>query len=182
MTPFNIVFLMFFCLSFGQKFCTYKGYDNFDYLVLTQTWPSTLCLHQNETCQENLVNPYFVIDEFKPFELNKVDFTGPECCKSKQRFNMFQMSQLFDLGLYWTDISGESNFILREKWFKHGTCVVKSLPKFTLEKYFSTTLQLYKKTNLLKTLLAGKVFPNNSKMLNGTRVQEILFQVISSFS
>lgn len=178
MTPIYFIFL-FFCLSLGLKTCTYKGYDKFDYLVLTQTWPSTLC--QNLTCQENNVHPYFIIEDFKPALFNQSDFSGPECCKSKTRFSLYHLSHIFDLGLYWTDLSGESNYILREKWKRYGSCMVKGIPKFSFEKYFTTTLKLYKKTKVLKTFLENKIFPNNKLIVNHTKIEEI-FKKVSLFS
>ncbi|GLJ49863.1 hypothetical protein SUGI_1059610 [Cryptomeria japonica] len=148
---------------------TEKG---FDYFVLALEWPGTICRNTHHCCSTNACchgissSLHFTIHGLWP-DYN--DGTWPQCC-SGARFNEKKIfSLLGELERDWPSLScssptnchGGRGSLWAHEWEKHGTC---SYPVIKDEySYFSTTLQIYSKYNILDILNAAGISPANDK-------------------
>ncbi|KAG8054346.1 hypothetical protein GUJ93_ZPchr0001g30325 [Zizania palustris] len=143
----------------------------FDYFALSLQWPGTICPSTRHCCA---VNGCCRSEPLQTFTIHGLwpdydDGTWPSCC----RHTNFDMDKILPLkptlDKYWpslycssssTCFSGKGPFWAHE-WEKHGTCS-SPVVKDELE-YFSTTLDLYFKYNVMEMLTNGGIHISNGK-------------------
>lgn len=144
----------------------------FDYFVLSLEWPGTVCKNTKHCCATNACchgissSLHFTIHGLWP-DYN--DGSWPQCCNGPS-FDENKIASLRgELERDWPSLScsspsdchGKRGSFWEHEWEKHGTC---AYPVIRDEcGYFSTTLQLYSKYNILDILSAAGYSPDNGK-------------------
>lgn len=149
-----------------------RGSREFDYFVLALEWPGTVCKNTKHCCATNACchgissSLHFTIHGLWP-DYN--DGSWPQCCSGPSFDENKIVSLLGELERDWPSLScnsptnchGKRGSFWEHEWEKHGTC---AYPVIRDEySYFSTTLQLYSKYNILDILSAAGYSPDNGE-------------------
>eukprot|EP01080_Neovahlkampfia_damariscottae_P006721 gene6721-10886_t len=157
--------------------CKYSGSQNFDFLHFAQSWPASNCLLNNGTCEHSLVNAYFTIQGLWPSLIEptkKNNFYFPQCCSSS-KFDARKISRIKNIHFTWNNLSSETSELYKNEWMRSGSCISKEINSMGNQmKYFKESLKLYKKTNIIRTLLTSGIFPNSKEHVNSTNFKQIL--------
>lgn len=113
------------------------GAHDWDLLIFTQHWPSTVCLQyeesgENHACVRPRTSDSWTVHGVWPTKLNTI---GPGFCDPTMKFDPARLILIRDeLVTAWPNLEGgkgESS-LWNHEWLKHGTCAV-SLPALNSE-------------------------------------------------
>lgn len=123
-------------------------------IILTQHWPETVCMEVNE-CKDPPKIDYWTIHGLWP--------KNSMLCNNSWHFNITNVENiLIDLKHFWPDVLHPNGSQLwKHEWQKHGTCVALREPLDSQEKYFSKSLELYKKLDLNSVLAKFHIVPSS---------------------
>jgi hypothetical protein len=173
-----VLFFHSYIIVSSKNYCTWTGFDHFDHLRFTQVWPTTNCLLHPTTCVQDLVNPHFTIEGIIPELITPIgNHTGPQCCKTNEKFSLQYLSSMYDLNFLWADIGDSDSDLWEQNWNRYGSCLSKNSKSFSFHHFFATALNFYKRFDILQAILAERIFPSSTKMINGTKFVEILQKV-----
>ncbi|XP_069090590.1 ribonuclease T2 [Pleurodeles waltl] len=121
-------------------------------LVLTHHWPVSVCKMDDVTC-ESPPN-YWTLHGLWPDKA--------EMCNNSWHFNKAEIEDLLpDMNKFWPDVLHPNQSQLwKHEWQKHGTCAASLSCLDSQHKYFGTSLELYKKTDLNSFLEKSGIVPS----------------------
>ena len=135
----------------------------------------------NATCEHSLVNPYFTIKGLWPSLIQPTkegNFYFPQCCDNS-KFDSKKISKIRNIQFMWNNLSTSTSELYKNEWIRSGSCISKEIKSMeNQKKFFEETLKLYKKTNLIRTLLTSGIFPNSIESVNTTNFKQILTKVL----
>ncbi|XP_030052280.1 ribonuclease T2 [Microcaecilia unicolor] len=143
-----------FCYGYANQRIFASSKHEWNKLILTHHWPVTVCKMNNNPCKDP---PTFwtlhglwpgreeMCNKSWPFKLNEIEDLLPE---------MFHL---------WPDVLHPNcSRLWKHEWQKHGTCAAELECMNSEHKYFSKTLELYKKYDLNSALLKFGIVPSTS--------------------
>ncbi|XP_037673584.1 ribonuclease T2 [Choloepus didactylus] len=131
--------LAFYCLCHADKFLK-SGNHEWKKLIMVHHWPATVCKEIENDCTQP--PDYWTIHGLWPDKA--------EDCNGSWHFNLDEIKDLLpDMKKYWPDVihPNRSHF-WKHEWEKHGTCAAELDTLNSEEKYFGTSLDLFKKLTL----------------------------------
>ncbi|XP_029449863.1 ribonuclease T2 isoform X2 [Rhinatrema bivittatum] len=159
MKSFVAHFLLLGCLCLAFRY----GYTNgnisvskylWSKLILTQHWPVTVCKMSNNHCK----------DPPKFWTLHGLWPGKAEMCNKSWPFNISEVQDLLpELEHWWPDVlHPNGSKFWRHEWLKHGTCAAELECLNSQHKYFSKSLEMYKKVDLNSVLVKFGILPSAS--------------------
>lgn len=148
---------------YGNMSMMYKNYyrTNFDYFVLSLTYPTTYCLDRLHCTDEQFKN---VNVNFNLHGLwaNNFDGTYPEHCSDIPFDKKYIDEHKEDFMKYMSTFNNELEYSFYEhEWTKHGTCSNSS--KINDENtYFENAINLTKGYDILECLRQYNIVPSNT--------------------
>lgn len=124
------------CFLIVVEIC-HAGYFDWDLLIFTQHWPSTVCLDYeehspNNFCEKPKAENRWTIHGVWPTKLHSL---GPGFCNASLVFDPNKIAEIrSDLITAWPNIEGgkSEDSLWEHEWSKHGTCAVE-LPELDSE-------------------------------------------------
>lgn len=146
--------LAFAFLAFhpGDSYTKVSRTQEWKKLVLTHHWPVSVCKMDDVACQSP--PNYWTLHGLWPDK--------SEMCNKSWHFNRSEIEDLLpDMNKFWPDVLHPNQSQLwKHEWQKHGTCAASLSCLDTQHKYFSTSLDLYKKTDLNSFLEKSGIVPS----------------------
>ncbi|KAF7253380.1 Ribonuclease T2 [Varanus komodoensis] len=138
----------------GSPVCKNEHPHTWGKLYLVHHWPVTVCKMNENECKDPVM--YWTIHGFWP---DKTDD-----CNRTWHFNISELQDLMeDMREYWPDVLHPNHtYFWKHEWEKHGTCAATLEALNSQKKYFSKTLELYKKLNLNNYLLKVGIKPGST--------------------
>lgn len=141
-----------------------REYDT-DYLTLNLQWGPGACATGEINCIHQ-PKQEFTIHGLWP---NKYNVEMANCCGSKynRAANAKYKSQLQS---DWISLSGESDSFHSYQWTKHGTCGLKTPGIEAQDRYFATTLRLFKSLPIESSLVAAGIQPSSDTAYDSLKI------------
>ncbi|RWS20951.1 ribonuclease Oy-like protein, partial [Leptotrombidium deliense] len=133
----------------------------YDHLTLAIQWTPGLC-YASKKCTK--YKDEFTIHGMWPSNVkkdDKIEF----CCDEKLKYGLLK-PLLNDLSTYWPGLHMPDKAFWTHEWKKHGTCASYTSHLNGQQKYFSTSLKLFKNLRLHKIFADAKIVPG--KLGNGS--------------
>jgi len=118
-----ILFSLFAALCFA---CSYRGFSDWDFLVLSQSWHITLCKTEPKLCIPSKLKSHFTIhglwqNLYQPIK----NHFYPQCCGVDDVLDLQNLKSLEkDLRFFWPDLFYEEDMstkgLYAHEWIKHG--------------------------------------------------------------
>ncbi|KAL5553779.1 hypothetical protein UlMin_041180 [Ulmus minor] len=135
--------------------------QDFDFFYFVQQWPGAYCDKKQSCCYPKTGKPAadFSIHGLWP---NNKDGSWPSNCDPDSVFDRSELSEIMSsLQQDWPSLSCPSSNGFRfwsHEWEKHGTCSESEMDQ---REYFEAALKLKAKANLLKSLKASGIEPDD---------------------
>ncbi|XP_071454497.1 ribonuclease Oy [Hetaerina americana] len=177
----QLFIVAFLCTAVESSEPTRQSTPDWDILIFTQSWPTTVCLqwkekYENHTCLFPQNKNEWTIHGIWPTIYGTHE---PGFCNSTWKFDENKIAPIEDeLNTYWPNIQNGSSetSLWKHEWEKHGTCAA-SLPELNSElKYFQKGLEWVKNYNLSSILSQAGISPG----AEGLKIQDIVNAVKSS--
>ena len=149
--------------------------NNFDFFVLSLTYPTSYCLnHLN--CYGEQIN--YINKDFNIHGLwaNNYDGSYPSFCSSVPFDNKYIEDNEILFRKYWGTFNNKLEYdFYKHEWDKHGTCS-NSTNIYDNKSYFSNTLNLMKEYNILECLKRKNIYPSNTKTYTNNEIRNSLYE------
>ncbi|KAM3963651.1 ribonuclease X25 [Aphomia sociella] len=145
-----------------------KDTHQFDLLIFTQFWPTTVCTEWKESnpshsCDMPSDPQSWSIHGIWPTRLGTRE---PSFCNRTWHFDPEEIRPIEPQMLkIWPNIEAETSTysLWSHEWVKHGTCAAQLEPLSSQLKYFSQGLQWMNKFNMLNVLKSANIVPTIDK-------------------
>ncbi|CDP20784.1 unnamed protein product [Coffea canephora] len=133
--------------------------SSFQYLTFVQQWPKGYCTANPSRCQRNPLPTVFTIHGLWPGNFTKI----LQNCRTTSYTKLKNFREL-RFQSFW-----------EHEWKKHGTCSENMYPEAT---YFSRTIQLSQRHNILNYLATGNIRPGSNPTVSS--VNSTIYRAISN--
>lgn len=146
---------------------------DWDYMIFTQAWPTTVCLHwKSEGSGHSCKLPKESIWTVHGVWPTRNNSKGPMFCNKSLPFDEAALAPIAtDLQNFWTnvDVPTPTYSFWRHEWEKHGTCAAALPALHTEVAYFSQGLSWIKKYNMHTILQNQGMHEGNAYMVKNVR-------------
>ncbi|CAG0920694.1 unnamed protein product [Notodromas monacha] len=157
---------------------------NFDYVIFTQLWPETSCIHYRHSTPARDCRVPSTIQQWAVHGLwPSVDSgpLGPFYCNRSDKFDMKLLEPLEpELSVRWPNlfVETEEGTLWEHEWTKHGTCAMQLSELSDEVKYFGAGLKMWDQFNIFGALKQAGIEPSLKK---GYQAHDIFNAVKGAF-
>lgn len=160
-----------------QNVVSVKGKDDFEFFLMSMTWPGSFCQQGKSGCYVPPTTEGFTIHGLWPTNFNSKSY--PEFCRPDMPFDASKIQDLLgDLRHYWTDFLHKEPEFWEHEFDKHGQCSIGYSGIGDEHAYFVQALKLAKSFNPLAILRRNGIEPNKTHKYKVSLVQETIEKTI----